>query len=400
MGSASDGTHGVAVQQLIGTHTTVDSTSSAKDRSFNCSESGGIQDSGICCLESCGQCSGNGCSSRKGGAKGCCSSEIHHLCSSTVGAPCRIDGQPGPAPTPRTEPDANANKTWLLFADAIIASGVAEIPQFGGLVTSVEQMILQGPVHVGDARSGSLLPDGSLHHVDLSKEGAWVLHDGVGYLLPQTVGAVMHVSNINRTGTWSSIGVGSDTPVTRAIFDLYITHDDEYQYIILPTNNTVATMPTALSAGGGYTLAGGADSGFRAGLDPSGNILLGAVWDTKYGAVNIGCWSVTASRASAFILHKRPNNSTLEASASVPGADGGNLTLVIDDSGCEQVEHGPILRGGDRVARLVEPSQSRPARTSPEPGCKVGKDGALELEFVLPTGDYSGSSVSVACTVA
>lgn len=267
-------------------------------------------------------------------------------------------------------------------------------------MTSVEQMILQGAVHVGDARSGSVLPDGSLHHVDLSKEGAWVLHDGVGYLLPQTVGAVMHVSNINRTGTWSSIGVGSDTPVTRAIFDLYITHGNEYQYTILPTNNTVATMPAALSAGGGYILAGGADSGFRAGLDPSGNVLLGAVWADVGVAVNIGCWSVTASRASAFILRKLPSNSTLEASASVPGADGGNLTLVIDDSGCEQVEQGPVLPGGDRVARLVEPSQNRRVRTSTEPGCKVGIGGTLELEFVLPTGDYSGSSVSVACTVA
>jgi hypothetical protein len=389
VGSASDGTHGVAVQQLLG-HTTVDSISSAIDRGFNCSESGGVLGSGICCMKSCGQCSGNGCSSREGGARDCCSSEIHRRCSSTVGAPCRIDGQsPGPAPTPHTEPDANANKTWLLFANAIIAAGRAEVPKLGGLVTSVEQTVLQGTVYVGDAGSMSVLPDGSLHHVDLSKGGAWVMHDGVGYLLPQTAGAVMHVSNTNKTGTWSSIGVGSDTPVTTAVFDLYITHDDEYHYMIFPSNNTVATMPAVLSASGGYTTAGGGDSGFRAGLDPSGNVLLGAVWADAGAAVNIGCWSVTASRASVFILHKLPNNSTLEASASVPGADAGNLILVIDDSGCEPVEQG-------RHTHLLGPRRSLVGKS---PGCKVGAAGALELEFALPTGDFSGSSVSIACTV-
>lgn len=398
VGSASDGTHGVAVQQLLG-HTAAEYIDTVIDGDFNCSKSGGIQASGICCLKSCGLCSGDGCSRRKGGAEGCCSSEIHRRCSSTVGPPCRTDGQaPGPSPTPDVEPDANANKTWLLFDRAIIATGRAELPKVGGLVTSVEQMVLRGPVHIGNAESASVLADASQHDVDLSKAGAWVLHDGVGYLLPQTAGAVMHVSNTNKTGTWSSIGVGSDTPVTRPVFDLYISHADEYRYTILPANNSVTTMPTSLSVGAGYTLAGGGDSGFCAALDPSGTILLGAVWADEGVAVNIGCWSVTSSRASAFVLHRLPN-STLQASASVPGADGGNLTLVIDDSSCESTEEGPGERGGYRSPRLVRNNDSVVAK-SREPGCKAGAGGALELEFSLPSGDFSGSSVSVACATA
>ena len=72
-----------------------------------------------------------------------------------------------------------------------------------------------------------------------------------------------------------------------------------------------------------YSLAGGNE--FRAALDPTSSVLLGAVW-TEGGdiAVNAGCWSVQPSRACAFVLRKW-HNGTLSASATVPGADGGNF---------------------------------------------------------------------------
>jgi len=111
---------------------------------FNCSQAGGISQDGICCLKSCGECSGTGCSQKKGGARGCCSGEIHRKCSATVGAPCRLSGG-GPSPPEKwPEPDATANKTWLMFESVIVAAGEAEIPAKGTLVTSVEQTQLTG----------------------------------------------------------------------------------------------------------------------------------------------------------------------------------------------------------------------------------------------------------------
>ena len=68
----------------------------------------------------------------------------------------------------------------------LVASGEAEIPREGGLVTGVEQSRLRGPVLVGQSGSveapGSWGPmrAGSARTVNLSIAGAWVLHNGVG----------------------------------------------------------------------------------------------------------------------------------------------------------------------------------------------------------------------------
>ena len=233
----------------------------------------------------------------------------------------------GPSPPSWPEPGATANKTWLMFENMIIAAGEAEIPKKGVVVTSVEQALLRGAVYVGDAKSGTLLPVGSERVIDLSAAGAWVLHNGVGYLLPQTVGAVAHISSANKTGDWSSLGVETGN-VTLGVFDLYIVQAKDYLYMIMPINATVSGMPAALAGSGGYTLAGGDSSRFRAALDPTGDVLLGAVWAKDGTPVNVGCWSVRPSRACAFLLYKWVNG-TLSVSASVPGADGGaNLSFT------------------------------------------------------------------------
>ena len=215
-----------------------------------------------------------------------------------------------------------------MFESMVVAAGEAEIPKKGAVVTSVEQALLHGAVYFGDAKSGALLPAGSERQIDLSVVGAWVLHNGVGYLLPQTVGAVAHINNANKTGDWSSLGVETGN-VTLGILDLYIVQAKEYLYMIMPVNATVLGMSAALADSGGYVLAGDGTSGFRAALDPTGDVLLGAVC-AKDGApsyVNVGCWSVRPSRACAFLLHKWVNG-TLSVSASVPGADGGaNLSF-------------------------------------------------------------------------
>eukprot|EP00752_Nemacystus_decipiens_P015183 g13520.t4 len=67
----------------------------------------GIQTGDVCCLSSCGECRGSGCSSRDGGdsytgEEACCNAGVHSLgriCSAEVGAPCVFAEDATPSPT-------------------------------------------------------------------------------------------------------------------------------------------------------------------------------------------------------------------------------------------------------------------------------------------------------------
>ena len=302
----------------------------------------------LCCDKICGGKCGAplGCSSRPGGATGCCGSQIHRACSASIGAPCRL--APDPPPVGH---DASANKTWLLFQeDVIVAVGDALQPTKGGLVTSVEQAKLHGQVFIGGAgglEKGQLLQPGSYRQLDLGNSSWWVSHNGVGYLLPRTAGAVAHVGAVNKTGSWSLLGVGSDTAVTMEVFDLFIEHRSRYLYLTLPTGGTPADMPEALASNaGGHAL--GLGIGYHAATDPSGTVLLAAVWGGGETTLTLGNWSVRTSRACALALRRWPYAS-VTASASVPGSSGGALALTM---------------------------------------------GGRTKTFALPAGDFAGSSVS------
>jgi hypothetical protein len=376
VGSAADGRRGVAVQHLSGkVADTLPAAAEARPTAFNCTRAGGVEAASVCCMKSCGVCGSTGCSRRKGGAKGCCGSQIQRSCSPTVGPPCLISGTSPPHPAA----DATANKTWLIFESMIVAVGDAEMPSVGQVVTSVEQALLQGAVYVGDTQKGQLLPAGSERALNLSEEGAWVLHNGIGYLLPQTKGASAHVSIKNKSGDWSSIGVESGS-ITLGVFDLFIVHAQEYAYMVIPVNATVSDMPAALATtNSGYALAGDRNTEFRAALNPIGDTLLAAVWADTGTAVNVGCWSIRTSRACALLLQKYQNGS-LSASVSAPGTDGGNLTLVILDSSCGR--DADVVKSG-RGWRNI--------------GCAAAPSGELLVSFALPSGDSSGKTETVLC---
>jgi hypothetical protein len=271
------------------------------------------------------------------------------------------------------------NKTWLLFEEAVVASGDAVLPSTGGLVTTIEQSLLNGVVVVGQERgAGEPLAANSTRVLDLSVAGVWVVHAGVGYLLPQTPGASVHVSNTYKTGSWRDIGVDSTAQITMAVFDFYLMHGSQYSYTILPTNATASEMPGALTNTAGYSTSSGGTAGYRAATDSRGKILLGAVWAAAGTVVNVDQWRVRASRACAFTA-RRWANASLSASLSVPGADSGNATLIIYGAATkEQLDERSDFLDGDK-------------------SCVWAADGSLTLIFDLPGGDYIGGSVSVIC---
>jgi len=257
--------------------------------------------------------------------------------------------------------DANASKTWFFVPTAVLCVGDAK-PQ-SGLVTTVEQALLQGEVLVSVGGEAAVpLPAESVRSLDLSSGSAWVAHHNSGYLLPQMSGAVAHVSTMTKNGSWSSIGSGGHLPpqdnVSIPVFDLWIEHEEQYSYTVLP-----AATPAAVAAAADKNQkpVGGRAEGYRAVVEKDGEeeLLLAAVWSNASSTlVHAGDgWSVSSSRACAFIV-RAAGNGTLIGTASVPGADGGQLVLT--------VEH----------ASLAE---------------------QCEMTFELPTGDDSGRSVGGTC---
>ena len=183
-------------------------------------------------------------------------------------------------------------------------------------------------------------------------------------------------------------------------------------------------MPQALGSTAQHVLAGGGKTGFRAATNPAHDVLAAAVWaegrcPVSLNATNAtgaaplgGCvsWSVITSRACAFVLQHWSNGS-LSASASVPGASGGILRLIVDDSACvdgegkhSATESNADLRGATLPTRSVDGTARNHATSTIDGHRSVGNghctrehDGRLTLSFELPSGDYSGRSVNVLC---
>ena len=88
-----------------------------------------------------------------------------------------------------------------MFERMIVSAGDAERPAAWALVTSVELSLLTGTVTIGTtsmAGSKPLTLGSRYHQLDLSSSSYWVLHNNIGYLLPQTAGATAYVGALNN----------------------------------------------------------------------------------------------------------------------------------------------------------------------------------------------------------
>jgi chondroitin AC lyase len=128
-------------------------------------------------------------------------------------------------------PSIHAHKAWFFFDDEIVALGAGISSSDNVPVnTTLNQSLLKGEV-IADNKV--ILP--GQHAL---KRTSWVLHDGVGYVLPRK--AAVLLSSGSRTGSWSAINLlESRAPVTKDVFTLSVSHgvhaaNGSYQYIVVP----------------------------------------------------------------------------------------------------------------------------------------------------------------------
>jgi chondroitin AC lyase len=125
-------------------------------------------------------------------------------------------------------------KAWFFFDREMVALGAGiSATRDEPMETTLNQTLLHGPVVMNGHEvqpGGSKVP-----------QGAWVLHDEVGYALLGSTDASLKFGP--QTGDWKSIGMSnSNAPVTEQVFALWIDHGvrprfEQYAYAVLPGIN-------------------------------------------------------------------------------------------------------------------------------------------------------------------
>jgi chondroitin AC lyase len=156
------------------------------------------------------------------------------------------DGQYGMATMDLATGALQARKSWFLLDHQIVClgSGIA-CSSDQPVVTTLNQCLLNGPVHICDSNGAREIERGTHSLGDLT----WVWHDHITYrfMQPSTVELV----NEHQTGSWRRInGRMADTPVTKPVFSLWIDQGKRpsnlsYAYIVHPGQ----PLPTDVSSG-------------------------------------------------------------------------------------------------------------------------------------------------------
>lgn len=156
----------------------------------------------------------------------------YHIQSDFVGG--LSNGDDGIATMHYNRDGVVANKSWFMFDDKIVClgSGITSTTNFP-VVTTLNQSYLEG--NVLSSKEGEKSTARGLKNINNPE---WILHDGLGYLLPQ--GGNMKVKANYKEGNWSKVA-GSYRPVvlTEEIFTLWQDHgtkpkDATYAYVLVP----------------------------------------------------------------------------------------------------------------------------------------------------------------------
>jgi hypothetical protein len=144
------------------------------------------------------------------------------------------DGMYGMTAMTMTKLNTTAKKAWFCFDNEVVALGAGiSSTETKTVNTTLNQCFLKGNVVVDNVT----LSGNNCFSFTSPK---WVLQDSIGYIFPQA--SNVKLSNISQSGSWSTIGIGSATPMVSNVFSLWVDHgisptNATYQYIILPGVN-------------------------------------------------------------------------------------------------------------------------------------------------------------------
>ncbi|MFH4967448.1 DNRLRE domain-containing protein [Gaetbulibacter sp. M240] len=140
-----------------------------------------------------------------------------------------------------------AKKAWFLFDEEVVCLGAGiSATATEGINTTINQCHLDGSVVVSQGGSTSTLSTGG--HT-LSSNVDWVLHDKVGYFIPN--GGNLKLRNQVESGYWQDINTrpahANEALVTTGVFKFWFDHgvnpsNASYAYIVAPGKTTVQEM--------------------------------------------------------------------------------------------------------------------------------------------------------------
>lgn len=251
-----------------------------------------------------------------------------------------------------------AKKAYFYMNDAMLCLG-AGINANGNnpVLTSVNQCFSQGEISYNSGSGTQKLTDTKLETSNLK----WVHHRNVGYILPD--GGNITVQKMQQSGSWKDINVfESSSTVNSSVFSLWFDHsskpvNNSYQYIAVPDKSLVE-FEASVTNHGFVVITNNAD------LQAVKNTKTDeyAIVFYKSGTAELGDGFTVSSDKAAMVLLK--NNPTgIQITVSDPTYSQANIKLTISKK----------LKGGN-----VEDSNN----------------GSI-INVNLPTGDFTGSSVSV-----
>lgn len=141
------------------------------------------------------------------------------------------DGEYGASAMDLELPSIHAHKAWFYFDKEFVAlgSGISSpLPQV--VSTTLNQTLLKGDV----------IADGQVlqHRYQVLKSVRWLLHDGVGYVLPPQANLYLNIGP--QQGSWNDINLGySKDRVEEMVLQMWFDHGHRpeaasYQYIVVP----------------------------------------------------------------------------------------------------------------------------------------------------------------------
>ena len=196
----------------------------------NCAH--GLRSGRFCCPKSCSECGGKQCSTPPNIGKECCVTAIgkNGRNCSDVGAPCNLHpAAPGPPPPLDPAQTLTARRAWFLFDEGLLSltTGVALQSPDASVAVSLEQSLLQGPVHTAQRAT-----DGGLHTSPVPRGNStfsgsmqrMVTHRNITYVaLAGASTTSLRVYVGEQQGSWHSIsGEKSNQSVSADVFKLWL----------------------------------------------------------------------------------------------------------------------------------------------------------------------------------